>query len=226
MAQTYTADTYDSTHVVATDMANIEDNFAALRSSFSGTSAPSGAVGGQLWHDSTARKVRNYANSAWLVSLLGDATQKMWIYRNDTCEGWLVDSSITDVAIVLKGGTGSYNVNGGNLAGSWTVSGLSMSHTHSHTHQWYDGGTTGDDAKTYNSAGTAIAVPQQDKAGIGIEYAAIPGKLLSEDSVSNEALGDAYTTANAAAASTTAVASTAAWRPRAAVGTLQYPDLS
>ena len=121
MAQTYNDDVYASTHVAATDLQNMENNFAALKSSFSGTSSPSNVVGGMPWHDSTARKIRNYANSAWLVSLLGDASQKMWVYRNDTCEGWLVDSSITDVALAIKGGSQAYNVNGGNLAGTHLV---------------------------------------------------------------------------------------------------------
>jgi len=68
MSQTYTDDVYDSTHTVATDMANIEDNFAALKSSFSGSSSPANPVAGMWWYDTTANilKLRNEANSAWL----------------------------------------------------------------------------------------------------------------------------------------------------------------
>ncbi|HBA84919.1 MAG TPA: hypothetical protein DCZ95_12565 [Verrucomicrobia bacterium] len=223
MAQYFTEDVFALNHVGVTDLQNIETNFAALKSSFSGTSSPSNVVGGMLWHDSTARKVRNYANSAWLISLMGDANQKMWVYRNDTCEGWLVDSSVTDVALAIKGGAQAYNVNGGNIAGSWTVGGMSHAHTHtgpSHNHQWYDLGASGD--TSYNSAGAAESFTVVQKA-----YAQIVSSL--DDDLAG--LSKDYYTANAGTGNTggvsaSAVASDATWRPRAAVGTLQYPNLT
>jgi len=50
------------------DVAIIEDNFAALKSTFSGASAPSSPVAGSWWYDITSHilKVRNEANTAWL----------------------------------------------------------------------------------------------------------------------------------------------------------------
>jgi hypothetical protein len=67
MAQDYTDDCFASDHVVQTDMANIEKNFAALKSAFSGASAPSNLVAGMWWLDTTAHilKKRNEANNAW-----------------------------------------------------------------------------------------------------------------------------------------------------------------
>jgi len=84
MSQTFTDDVYAGSHAAKTDLQNMENNFAALKSSFSGTSAPSNVVGGMPWHDSTGRKIRNYANTAWLAALMGDASQKMYVYRNST----------------------------------------------------------------------------------------------------------------------------------------------
>ena len=225
MAQTYTDDTYASNHVGTTDLQNIENNFAALKSSFSGTAAPSNVVGGMPWHDSTARKVRNYANTSWLVSLLGDGSQRMWVYRNTTCEGWLIYTSIGDVVLGVNGGSQAYNVNGGSLAGSWTVEGLTHAHTHTngaHVHQWYDRMDVDNDDRTFNSGGSAISIVGSGKDRIEIS--------VNTGGVSSGINMDCFTSSvggqTTSGASTNAVSSNAVWRPRAAVGTLQYPDLS
>jgi len=67
MSQTFTDNCYQSDHVAVTDMANVEANFAALKSSFSGASAPSNLVAGMWWFDTNANilKVRNELNNAW-----------------------------------------------------------------------------------------------------------------------------------------------------------------
>jgi len=69
MAQDWTDDVYDGSHAIAVDMANIEKNFACLKSSFSGPTAPANPVTGMLWLDTNNKqlKVRNDANSAWVV---------------------------------------------------------------------------------------------------------------------------------------------------------------
>lgn len=68
MAQNFTDDCFDASHVGQTDLGNMENNFACLKSSFSGTSAPSNPVAGMLWYDTTNKrlKLRNAANNAWL----------------------------------------------------------------------------------------------------------------------------------------------------------------
>jgi len=68
MSQTYTADVFGAAHVAQTDLQNMEDNFAALKSAFSGAGAPSNTVAGMWWYDTTAHilKVRDEANGAWL----------------------------------------------------------------------------------------------------------------------------------------------------------------
>ncbi len=68
MSQNFTDDCYASTHVRATDLQAFENNFAALKSSFSGSSAPSNAVAGMLWYDTSTGflKVRNTDNTTWI----------------------------------------------------------------------------------------------------------------------------------------------------------------
>lgn len=68
MSQVFTDDCYASTHQAQTDLQAFEDNFAALKSSFSGANAPSNPIAGMWWLDTTAHilKQRNEANSAWL----------------------------------------------------------------------------------------------------------------------------------------------------------------
>ena len=68
MSQNFTDDCYASTHVRATDLQAFENNFAALKSSFSGSSAPSNAVAGMLWYDTSTGflKVRNTNNTTWI----------------------------------------------------------------------------------------------------------------------------------------------------------------
>lgn len=69
MSQIYEADVYAGSMVVATSMTRIENNFAALKSCFSGGAAPANAVAGQIWLDTTNHllKVRNENNTAWLT---------------------------------------------------------------------------------------------------------------------------------------------------------------
>ncbi len=68
MSQEWTDDVYDANHVGATDLENIEKNFACLKSGFSGSSAPSNPVAGMWWYDTTTHivKIRNEANDNWL----------------------------------------------------------------------------------------------------------------------------------------------------------------
>ena len=68
MSQVFIDDCYASTHQAQTDLQSFEDNFAALKSSFSGPNAPSNPIAGMWWLDTTAHilKQRNEVNNAWL----------------------------------------------------------------------------------------------------------------------------------------------------------------
>ena len=76
MSQEFVDNVYDSAFVVQTTMANVEKNFAALKSSFSGATAPSNPIAGMWWFDTTANilKLRNEANNAW---------QSVWDFANN-----------------------------------------------------------------------------------------------------------------------------------------------
>lgn len=223
MSQTYTDNCFEGSHAAKTDLQNMENNFAALKSGFSGTSSPSNLVGGMTWHDSTGRKVRNYFNTAWLANLMGDASQKMYVYRNDTCEGWLVDSSVTDRVLAVKGG--GYGTVGGIQAWTWVITGLTMTgHAHEvpgHLHKIYDISNPSS-LFGFNSSGAAVGIGETttiSAANIAITSA------LGESGLNNIL----YTAANSSfntLANADTVNSSGAWRPAALVGTMQYPDLS
>ncbi len=68
MAQTWTDDVFDPNHDGQTDLQNIENNFAALKSQFSGLTAPPNPVPFQPWGDLTTHilKIRNETNTSWL----------------------------------------------------------------------------------------------------------------------------------------------------------------
>lgn len=100
MAQSYTKDPYNSAHVVDTDMGEINDNFEALRSSFSGATSPANPIAGMWWHDTTSHilKQRNEANSAWL-SVWDLANNKPVIDNlSDEITGAMISSAIKDAA--------------------------------------------------------------------------------------------------------------------------------
>jgi len=68
MSQVFTDNCFDPNNVAQTDLQNIENNFAALKSQFSGSGAPANPVAGMPWVDLTRHMlcVRNEANDAWL----------------------------------------------------------------------------------------------------------------------------------------------------------------
>ena len=76
MSQAFVDNVFDSTFEVQTTMANVEKNFAALKSSFSGAGAPSNPIAGMWWFDTTANilRLRNEANNAW---------QSVWDFANN-----------------------------------------------------------------------------------------------------------------------------------------------
>jgi len=138
MAQTWADNVFEGGHDVSSDMQNIETNFAALKSSFSGASSPASAVAGMPWFDTSKKllKIRNSTNAAWLGVFYGDAAQKLWVYRNSAPDGWVIDSSVADRVLALKGGGQAYNRTGGGTAGTWTQPGhtLTVDEMPSHNH--------------------------------------------------------------------------------------------
>lgn len=88
MADEFTDNCFASDHVVQTDMANIEKNFATLKSAFSGAAAPSSAdlEAGQWWYDTNNNILKLRVGSAW---------QSVWDFgENCPCFGLL--GTVTD----------------------------------------------------------------------------------------------------------------------------------
>lgn len=238
MPQNYTDDCFAAGHVGQTDLQNIENNHACHKSSFSGATGPANTVAGMPWYDTTKNipRFRDSGDANWLCLLPGDINQKIWIYRNDTVEGMVVDSSVTDRVIAIKGGSQAYNVNGGNVGGSFTISGINneSSHTHgvgsyaipNHNHKWYENNAVSADDQSYNSGGSVVDLLQ------GTTKVGNQKHIRWYDGAFNS-LGDCWTN-NAGAGSVTGTSAAGSAhkhghsgtdRPAAAVGTLQKPDL-
>lgn len=221
MSQSWTDDVFSSGHTAQTDLQNIENNFVCLKSSFSGIASPSSAVVGQLWFETDngslhkgLMKYRNGDNDDWLTVMPcdngnegGGAKGYIWLYRNNTVDGMIIDTTVSDRVLAVKGGSNAYNVNGGNAGGTWTQ----PDHAHAagaHTHP-------------LSASGNAVAqtdgmtFPANLQTGI-TDNTSEPTHTHSV-SVTGTATAGSGNTGNGATAST--------YRPAAAVGTLQRPDL-
>lgn len=213
MSQTWTDDTFAGSHDAQTDLQNMENNLACLKSLFSGTTAPSNTLAGMPWFDTTKKvlKMRDSTDAAWIGLMHGDTSQKMWVYRNAAMDGWTVDSGVSDVVLALKGGT-TYTA-GAATAGSWTVSGLA--HTHAQTAHTHD--------LPLGPGPDTLAWKSTQKCGSGdlaTDYA-LGSAAPNGGSWYDHFVSDASAAVNTGSGG----ASDATWRAAAAVGTLQYLGL-
>lgn len=225
MSQTFTDDPYEQSYVADTTLTNLENNDLALKSMFSGGAAPSNLVAFMPWGNTSSGdeclKRRNAANTAWLEILSGDINFKAWVYRNDTCEGWVIDATVTDRVLAVKGGANAYNVNGGNPAGTWTQPGHTLTaaeipdHAHSgtvdsdgnHTHNvktWVIGGAIDDVIQQIDDGNASDAAPAAAESAGAHTHTFTTDTDGGGDGSHNHGV---------------------TYRPAAAVGTLQYPDL-
>lgn len=214
MSQTYTADCFAGSHEAQTDLTNMEANFAALKSMFSGASAPSNTLAGMPWFDTTKKvlKYRNNGDSAWVGVMHGDTSQKIWVYRNTAMDGWAIDGTVTDTVLALKGG--SVYTAGAIVAGTWTIGGLTDS-GHTHAAGSYAGP---------NHTHTATSGAPSATTAVNAEGATLVGSETHTHSITT---GNPSATAltGTSASGTSTIASDASWRASAAIGTLQYLDL-
>ena len=122
MSQDYVDDVYDSTFVVQTTMANIEKNFAALKSSFSGATAPSNLIAGMWWFDTMTNilKLRNEANNAWQSVWNFSSNKPVISNLSNEITGAMIAAAIKDPAAGIAGlrtlGTTSVKACAGNDA--------------------------------------------------------------------------------------------------------------
>jgi len=224
MAQTWEDDVYASGHNAATDLQNIENNFAALKSLFSGTTPPGSMAACHPWFDSAQHvlKIRADDDSAWFGLMHGDVDQKIWVYRNSAMTGWAVDATVSDRVLAMKGGS-TYTA-GGAGAGAWL-----SDHTHgagsyaaSHGHKWYEShaGSPSND-KTFDVSGN-----EQNFGWLTLNMNC-SGLARGTYEGSDSAPADAWTDLDAGTVAGTSGSggNGSSWRPTAAVGTLQYLDL-
>ena len=225
MAQTWTSNCFDSSNDWDDDLQAMENNHLALQSSFSGASAPTSPVQGQLWEDTGSGALKKYDGAAWMAVLQGDADFKVFVYRNDTCDGWNIDATVTDRVIAVKGGTGAYNADGGTNAGE-TWANL-KAHTHgvgsfaaaSHKHLAIN--YTGLNTNPTEGDGTAMTF--SGSVGLGNNISTRSSSSGSGNIITH----DIYTNSQAPSLSgTSAAQSTSDVRPQACLTTCQYPDLT
>lgn len=231
MSQNYTENCFAVGNAGLTDLQNMENNFHCLKTLFSGSSAPSDSTGGMPWFDSGNKllKVRNSTNGAWLGVLAASSSPRFWVYANAAGDGWIVDSSVTDRVVAIKGGSAAYNVAGANVAGTWTISGLTAPNA-AHKHHWYGRAST----YAYSYDAVAAATPilstvhmettASTYSGLGAGEIVTNLIYAGQGSTALNGLKGEYYTAGSSVAST--VTHSAAWRPAAAVGTLQYLNIT
>ena len=227
--QTWTENSYAIDHIVNTDMVNIEANLTTLKNAFSGTTSPAAIVAGQIYFN-TAKKIHHFLNASettLLVLLPGDSSTKIWQYRNDATPGWVIDNSVTDKVLAVKGGSAAYDVNGGTTGGSYV-----LNHTHTVSNHTHTGAThkhlTPFSATFGGSIKGMYPAPEgsSDSGEISYKYSATGG--TSYDSV----ISRYYTynatpgTVGSSGAGSTSIGGSTTFRPAAAVGTLQYPDVT
>jgi hypothetical protein len=216
MSQDWVDNLYHPDHIAHDDLVQMEDNFNTLMSGFSGTTAPTSPVAGQQWYDTVQllTKRRDSAGSNWHGMMHGDVNQKIYVYRNSEMEGWAIDSgSATDVVLAFKGGS-TYTVAGTSNKGTWTQPDHTLTtsqiptHNHgaagAHTHDWAMRVSDGSDPAIY-----------ADNLG----YDATSSKNWRDVIKAVEDHTHNNVGSNGSHAHGTS------YRPKAAVGTMQYLDL-
>lgn len=120
MSQLYTDECFGMNHVVETDMQNTKDNFAALKSAFSGVTTPPDTIAGMWWYDTTANilKLRNEANTDWQSIWDFNSNKPIIANLSNDITGAMISSTIKNPATGTYGlrtiGTGSTTACAGN----------------------------------------------------------------------------------------------------------------
>jgi len=222
MSIAWTNNTYQEGNSAQSDLANMEANFACLRSMFSNATEPGSSIRVPYmpWGDTIqdVLKFRDDDESEWFGIFHGDVDQKIWIYRDDQLLGWVIDEDVSDVLLAIKGG-GTYVTGGIDTQGTWSCPAGS-----SHNHQLYKSNAPSDADEVWDKNGDEIDIPY----GIGLTYPGVPwppdrfviAPVIDGSTSAGEvaALDDCYTDNNT-------IVSFYHYRPAAATGTLQSLDM-
>jgi hypothetical protein len=153
MADQHNANIPALINTIASDIPDIKENlefhkdtFQLLFETWSDTDNSSNVLESAFgWSDGTYTydfPTNGIAGHA--VIMLGNSSTIIWLYLNAAPPGWKALTTGADTVLGVAGGTGDYNVNGGNAdsTATWVFA---------HTHKWYDhggGGTDGIEQKT------------------------------------------------------------------------------
>ena len=215
MAQNYTINSYETSNEGLDDLQIMENNFECLRSMFSGSTSGSlpTTIAGMPWFDTTKNilKIRNADNDAWLGVMYGNSNSKIWIFENVARNGWAIDSSVTDCVLALKGGdsTSAYDTTGACVVSSWTQPDHVLTEAEIPIHVHSSAGDHTHNASTATGSG-------------GSGYARLTFAPSQASSVVANAAGGHQ---HSSVGGDTEHNHGTIYRPKASIGTLQYPDV-
>ena len=122
MSQSYSSNCFSTANVIETDMQNVENNFDALRSLFSGSSAPTSPDAGQLWYDTGSSSVKIRYNSSWVEwwDMDGQCVAAGKVGTDSLASGAVTDAKVTSVggSKITAGSIPSGKFQAGAIAGA------------------------------------------------------------------------------------------------------------
>jgi hypothetical protein len=138
--------------------------------------------------------------------MIGDSSTIAWFYLNAAPPGWKVLSTGADTVLAVSGGSGDYNVNGGNpdTAATWDIDGFTAAGEAAHTHAMATQGTTQFDTE-FN---------------VGVSS----GYLVSGASGAGSARNRVTDDTAAGSSHTHTISSDSSYRPKGSVGKLYQLD--
>lgn len=236
---TWNTDNPKTTNQILEDVADIEENLQelhdviqAITTGTLGTTEPAAftvdVVVAASINDGTNDISFPTNNSGAAVFMVGDngaGNNTMWMYLNAAPTGWKVSTTGGDSVLAISGGSGDYNVNGGNpdSAASWEVDGFTVAaeaaHTHTaanHVHQWYQHNASAHH-ESYASNGSEQTMAASEVAYTGIKVSSGTDNVMNADQYTSSA-GAAAT--GAGSSHTHGFSHDSSWRPSASVGKL------